>query len=721
MKKSELRKLRMLYATRAMVKKAKTNDFSTTEDDYRGKEIEITKRSYGYFARGQLLSGILKIAFYPPEWLKDGIRTPRYEVYLNLEGKEYTTRLLAKNGEEEKWSEAMIENLPGLSSWELNHRTCQDVYMTKDLKWSIERYLGGRKGRDHLGMIQDWEQAIKDRKTKEKEAKITAPWDEEMRLIPKLPKGFKPWLQKWGPKENHIVYVAGRNVKEGYCVRCQKPVAIHGVKYGKMITCPSCRTESKLISEGKMGSVWPEFSTAKIVQRIPEGIVVRDFQVRYVIKPETYKTPEYSVSEVERNLFYDDGRIKSYWFGLWKNKYNRWYPIEYGTYWYYRPKGKVYPRNLKSALKGKHTGYYEMYTGVSKEIDPSHYIGLERKYPILERLVKAGLIKLATDVYFEDYEYIGDFDENQTELLKQMGIDQARLKRLRSIKESMPVLRWLRFEKKLDTIFPDDVIKNLAEWEVTPDDVELVGYSATKVRNYLSRQQALTGYEPRWLMTEWRDYLNMAEDIGMDISKDMIRKPKNLQKAHQEVIDIKEANSIKEQADEIRKKFAKCDEVLKTIDLYEYSNDTYTLITPKRVEDIVREGTVLRHCVHTCDYYFDRIQNHESYLVFLRKSSQPDVPWYTLEVEPGGNIRQKRTTGDCQNEDLKDALPFLREWQQVIKKRLGKKEREYAKKADKARKKNYQELRINQNKVWHGKLKGQLLVDVLEKDFMEAM
>ena len=34
---------------------------------------------------------------------------------------------------------------------------------------------------------------------------------------------------------------------------------------------------------------------------------------------------------------------------------------------------------------------------------------------------------------------------------------------------------------------------------------------------------------------------------------------------------------------------------------------------------------------------------------------------------------------------------------------------------------NYKNLRENGNKVWHGKLAGQLLADVLEADFMEAM
>ena len=42
-------------------------------------------------------------------------------------------------------------------------------------------------------------------------------------------------------------------------------------------------------------------------------------------------------------------------------------------------------------------------------------------------------------------------------------------------------------------------------------------------------------------------------------------------------------------------------------------------------------------------------------------------------------------------------------------------------KSNKLRIDNYKNLRKNGNKVWHGRLAGQLLADVLEADFMEVM
>lgn len=154
---------------------------------------------------------------------------------------------------------------------------------------------------------------------------------------------------------------------------------------------------------------------------------------------------------------------------------------------------------------------------------------------------------------------------------------------------------------------------------------------------------------------------------------------------------------------------------------FEFQNGQYCVVVPEKIADIVEEGVILRHCVHTCDYYFSRIQNDESYLFFLRKKSDPKMPWYTLEVEPSGNIRQKRTTGDKQNEDFQKALPFLTKWQQYFKKQLTKEEVELGKRADMLRQENYKKLRKDGNRVWHGPLAGKLLADVLEADFMKAM
>lgn len=284
-------------------------------------------------------------------------------------------------------------------------------------------------------------------------------------------------------------------------------------------------------------------------------------------------------------------------------------------------------------------------------------------------------------------------------------------------------LRWLQHEKVADTIWPDEMIKDFgeAEFETSEFDFLEIPISFIKCHNYLKKQMAIMDESMEQVLTTWRDYINMAKKMKMNTKSDQIAKPKDLKYAHDELVLIMQSKGLEKQAKKIEKEFPKVNSQLPKLQKFEYTLGEYTIVAPKNVLDIVTEGTILKHCVHTCDYYFSRIQTDESYLFFLRKSKQPDMPWYTLEVEPSGNIRQKRTTGDNQNADFQKAVAFLKKWQQYFKKQLTEEEKKLGEEANRLRKENYKNLRENGNRVWHGKLAGKLLADVLEADFMEAM
>ena len=284
-------------------------------------------------------------------------------------------------------------------------------------------------------------------------------------------------------------------------------------------------------------------------------------------------------------------------------------------------------------------------------------------------------------------------------------------------------LRWMQYEKSADTIWSDEMIKDFGEAEFKTSEFNFLHtpISFVKCHNYLKKQSAIMEENLPQVLITWRDYINMAKQLKMNTKCDQIVRPKDLKMAHDELVLIQQSKGLEKQANEVEKKWPRVKEQLPKLQKYEYTLGEYTIIAPKSILDIVTEGTILKHCVHTCDYYFDRIQTDESYLFFLRRSKQPDMPWYTLEVEPSGNIRQKRTTGDNQNADFQKAVPFLIKWQQHFKKQLTAEEKELGERANTLRKENYQKLRKNGNRVWHGRLAGKLLADVLEQDFMAAV
>lgn len=191
-------------------------------------------------------------------------------------------------------------------------------------------------------------------------------------------------------------------------------------------------------------------------------------------------------------------------------------------------------------------------------------------------------------------------------------------------------------------------------------------------------------------------------------------KMRNYMKEYREALDER---SLFECGSE---KWNAVDEMKRIRKLYEYKDERYSIIVPADVFDIVKDSTFLGHCVANTNRYYERISSEESYIVFLRQTDKPNRPWYTLEIEPGGTIRQKRSYSNEQYSDLQEAVPFLKEWQQVVQKRMDEKERKLAVESKEKRNKEFEKLTVNGNIIHTGRYAGKLLVDELMKDLMEA-
>ena len=111
---------------------------------------------------------------------------------------------------------------------------------------------------------------------------------------------------------------------------------------------------------------------------------------------------------------------------------------------------------------------------------------------------------------------------------------------------------------------------------------------------------------------------------------------------------------------------------------------------------------------------------------YLLKEQHPEIHTYYMDVMGTQNLNDfvtllGNTVLGTLESDFQKAIKFLKRWQQYFKKQLTEEEKKLGEKANQLRLENYANLRENGNKVWHGKLAGQLLADVLEKDFMEAI
>lgn len=119
------------------------------------------------------------------------------------------------------------------------------------------------------------------------------------------------------------------------------------------------------------------------------------------------------------------------------------------------------------------------------------------------------------------------------------------------------------------------------------------------------------------IMGRYNDYMNMMSCISPRFEK----YPKNLLTTEQ--IVIRRYNSLKQKFDE--EKFAKT--YRKEL---EWSYGNFMVICPKTTEEIKNEGTHQGNCVAS---YIDKVIRGACNIVFLRKKSEPDESWITIEIE----------------------------------------------------------------------------------------
>ncbi|MDE7299719.1 MAG: PcfJ domain-containing protein, partial [Lachnospiraceae bacterium] len=305
--------------------------------------------------------------------------------------------------------------------------------------------------------------------------------------------------------------------------------------------------------------------------------------------------------------------------------------------------------------------------------------------------------------------------------------DRQRIYRIRGMDGGEDMVEWMQYSEETGENIPQDVLVWLRENRIAPGDTGFLAgkMSLTQIRNYVERQQAESypGKKAKNVLDQWADYLAMCKTLGRDRNDPMIYRPRELKRRHDEAVEevrrlrllekaARDGELARQEAERMRQRFPGAEEVLAEIrEKYEYAGKDYRILVPVSLAEIVAEGRALHHCAGASDRYFDRIVQRETYLCFLRKAEQPETPYYTIEVEPGGTIRQHRGMYD-EEPEIEQIRPFLREWQKEIRKRITEQDKQYAQASAVKRQQNLEELREKRNtRVLEG----------LMEDFMEAV
>lgn len=575
-------------------------------------------------------------------------------------------------------------------------------------------------------------------------------WDKERRrqerlrnlmdTVPELPPDFEQWALKCIWKEAYPVYKndAGRYA----CPCCGRMVEDEklrpsgkNIPHNGIITC-ACGQNLRIKRRGLRTE---KRDQVMIFQVTSDGqVVYRHIDVKY--------TADKLGHGIEWSEAFRIFIAKKKMFGhkpiqIYYNQHGR--DVEYDDFDRRNPSNRrdgpcyLYPQEIESTLKNTQFEcvgrLFAQMAAAGVRVDYNHIMIVKDHSEMLalaEYLFKGRFYRLLEEevTCMGARAYYGGLNIEGTSMEAIMGIrDRQKINRLRDRNGGNNEREWLAFgdetnekisEKLLNFVRDEDlgiVYANFIMDRMTPE----------QVMNYVKRQQEISykGKTAKAVLNQWQDYLTMCSRLGKNITDKLTYRPRELKRRHDEAVEaIRKLDMIEEmkrnaeakerRAKELREKYPGAEEILEEIaPRYEYENAEYKIIVPRQLTDIMSEGNALHHCVGSTDRYFERIRDQETYICFLRRQEEPELPYYTIEVEPGGTIRQHRGMYD-EEPNIEEIRGFLREWQKVLKKRLHSRDWQLAAESKVKREQNLEELRkANNERV----LKG------LAEDFMEAV
>jgi len=173
----------------------------------------------------------------------------------------------------------------------------------------------------------------------------------------------------------------------------------------------------------------------------------------------------------------------------------------------------------------------------------------------------------------------------------------------------------------------------LARFKESYDYLVGLGYDGKRLMDYVFDDldhQGLGQHAGRLIeeLTLIRDYARMATAV---VGRDFDRYPRYLKTAH----DIVSRNYRVNQSKILAKKYEQVCEGMKHL---EHKGEKYSIVVPKSVDLVVKEGQALNHCVAN---YIEGLVAGEYAIVFLRNNEDLDKSLVTVQIH-GDRVSQAR-------------------------------------------------------------------------------
>lgn len=322
--------------------------------------------------------------------------------------------------------------------------------------------------------------------------------------------------------------------------------------------------------------------------------------------------------------------------------------------------------------------------GKDTEVFPITYLHLWVKHHNVENLIMQGMGKVINKAIskLKEYSYyyrpnkmlsatnIKGIDWSKVKPHQMLGLTKQEFTEAKNVK--LDLMQLMFFQKarshgvKIKDIEPCSTL-SLGRVE---DLLKENGCNVMRAVRYCIKQANRYGGNKNNILGDLIDYWHMAKDNGDNLADDSIRYPQNLKNAHDQAMIRKKTEEnrgydrlIKARSEELKK--------------YCYKSEKLGLeIHPAQsTEEFVTEGQLLHHCVAT---YTRRHAEGSTTLFFIRHSTEPDVPYFTLELDlERVEVRQNRGNHNCGRTD--EVAEFENEWLQIVRKIKAKEDKKNGK------------------------------------------
>lgn len=707
-----------------------------------GKVQEQKPKKKGWRVKPQYIKDILLLDIY-----KDKAWESRYCIDIKTGEHGYT-----KDGE--KWKKCkLITCLGGNPMESYRYYHCSYGFDMNDLKFGskneekeTEEFLkkAGYGNCDWYEKIEYLEMEFNREKRWVTQMQKSKKQQDLINQIPRIPRNIREWLYEKECEEEYIFFDKEKGSWGCSCCGAEIPDAElkrlsdgKKVRHNDLTECPNCK--KKIVAKKRTDRVKKKTGLYFISPLNREASVIQYYDVKItweyrrctVELDESVLVMAYKIGVNPRRkhnvkLFYEDG-WGNFETSNRKNKRAKegyLYPGEYGE----ALENTEYQDGIRVlhqlAAAGERLNYNKLLIGIQRLLNFENvveYLFKGRFHRMLRETVEK------VDVwgggsYYGKLRLTGETLEEVFKIK-----DRQKINRIRDQDGGEEMLAWMRWSDTSNKKVSQDTLEYMIANGIDPGDIEFVEdkMSPQQVMNYIEKQRA-AGYQYRTVpevLGQWGDYLSMCKAQNKNMDDEMVYKPRDLKLRHdQAVTDANQLQIVKEmernkevraaEAKKMREKYPQAEKNLEDIRArYEYENAEYIIIVPHDLVEIIEEGQALHHCAGATERYFDRIESRETYICFLRRVEQPGIPFYTIEVEPSGTIRQHRSYMD-EEPGIEEIRGFLREWQKELKKRLTEKDKQLAMISKEKREQNIAELKEKNNTRV---LKG------LAEDFMENL